>query len=111
MEYKFKVSSKDYYKSILTILNFNLRLSNLELDIVSTLLLDGIEEINTSTRDTIRKRLNKGKYNTNNYIIRLKNKGIFLEKTDGTIYLNPTIRDIVKDTKVSFNFEIHDNNN
>lgn len=112
MEYVIPIKNKDYHKGMLMILNFNLNLSPMELDIVATLLNNNIEIVDIGAREIIRKTLNKDKFSTNNYISRLKNKNIFIVKpVDKRLYLNPTIIDIVRGKKVSFEFKINDNLN
>ena len=109
MEYKIPIEGKNYCKAILTILNFQLKLSPFELEILALLLTQNKEFVNTDSRDLIRKVLGKGKYNTNNYIIKLKDKGILLPTTiDRTLQINPAILELVKDKKVSFEFIVHD---
>lgn len=110
MEYPIKVNSRQLYKAILTILNFKLNLTNLEIDVVSTLMNYGIVNIDTTSRDIIRKELNISKYSTNNYIIQLKSKSIILSNQDGKLYLNPSMYELVKDKEISFKFEVNDNN-
>jgi predicted transcriptional regulator len=91
------------------ILNFNLNLSKLELDILATLLNHNVTIVDTEARDIIRKALNKGKYNINNYISRLRKKKIFITKpVDKNLYINPSLIEIVRDKKVSFEFIIHE---
>jgi predicted transcriptional regulator len=103
MEYVFKVNSKKYHRAMLEIYNFNLKLSDFELDIVATMLTNGISEINPITKELLRVTLNKDKYITNNYIKRLKDKGILLPKKDERGYiLNPSVANLTKDNKVSF---------
>lgn len=107
MEYRIPVTAKNYHKAILMILNFNLNLSKFELDILATLLNYNISVVDVEARDIIRKELNKDKFNTNNYINRLKAKGVFITKpADKKLYVNPALLEIVKDKKVSFEFEI-----
>lgn len=112
MEYKIPVTSKNYYKAILMVLNFNLKLSELEIDIICTMLNNNMLEVNIDTREHIRKVLNKDKFMTNNYIKRLRSKGILLDndKLNRVYYINPTILDIIKQGKISFEFIINDNN-
>lgn len=111
MNYPINIEKENYHKAMLLILNFNLKLSKLEIDMLSILLKNNINVIDTEARDFIRKILNKDKFNTNNYIKRLKDKHIFIVKdNDKRLYINPYIWEIVKDKKVSFEFEIHDNN-
>ena len=107
MEYRIPVKNKNYHKAVLMILNFNLNLSNLEIDILATLLNYNISIVDINARDIIRKEINKDKFNTNNYINRLKNKGILVVKpADKNLYINPTILDIVKNKRISFQFDI-----
>lgn len=84
-----------------------LGLTNLEVDILATMLKQGIIVVNTDTREILRKVLDKGKYTLNNYIIQLKEKGILIEHT-GTksLEINPNLVSAVKDHETSFNLEL-----
>ena len=109
MNYPININKESYHKAMLMILNFKLNLSNMEIDMLSTLLKNGITIIDTDARDLIRKVLNKDKFITNNYIKRLRNKHVLLSKdNDKKLYINPSILEIVKDREVSFKFEIHE---
>lgn len=112
MEYKIPVTSKSYYKAILTILNFSLNMSKLELDIIAVLLYHNMLEINADSREVIRKELDKDKFITNNYIKSLKAKGILLIKDNDPkkAYINPEIINIVREPKLTFEFIINDHN-
>ncbi len=112
MEHKIPVTKEGYCKAMLLLMNFTLNLRKFEIDIMTVILSHGIEQVTTDTRDLIRKILNKDKFNTNNYINRLKAKGILLPTSeDRVLQVNPSILDLIKDKKVSFEFVIHDNNN
>lgn len=103
MEYKIPVKENNRYKQMLNILNFSLKLSDLEIDIISTLLNKGISVINTESREMLRLSLNKDKFITNNYIVRLKDKGILIpNKNTKDLILDPGLLKTVKDNKVSF---------
>lgn len=107
MEYPITVNRDNYHKAMLMVLNFNLNLSTLELDILSTLLKNGITILDTDGRDLLRKVLNKDKFITNNYIKRLRNKGVFISKpADKKLYINPSLLEICNDRKVSFEFNV-----
>jgi hypothetical protein len=108
MEYKIPISNKDYYKAMLMVLNFNLKLSELEMDILCTMLNNGMYEVNIDTREVIRKVLDKDKFMTNNYIKRLRNKQVLLDKqgSNRVYYINPIIMNIINDRKVSFEFNV-----
>ena len=111
MEYNIPVERKDYYKAILMVINFNLNLSNLEMDILSILLNNGLTVVNIDARDLLRKELNKDKFITNNYIKRLRDKGVLLSNDKNKdLNINPNILSIIKDGKISFEFEIHETN-
>jgi len=107
MEYPITISKDQYHKAMLMVLNFNLNLSTLELDILSTLLKNDITIVDTDARDLLRKVLNKDKFITNNYIKRLRNKGIFvLDNSNKKLYINPSLLEICNDKKVSFEFNV-----
>ena len=104
MKYNIKVTKDNVYKIILNIINFSLKLTPLELDILQIILENNINIIDTNARELIRKVLNKDKFITNNYIIKLKNKNILLADSK-KLYLNPGINDIVKSKSITFNFD------
>lgn len=109
MEYKIPINKENYCKAMLMILNFQFNLSKFEIDIMAVLLSNGITHVNTDARDLLRKVMDKGKFNINNYINKLRNKGILLPTSiDRTLLINPTIIDIIKDKEVSFKFTIND---
>lgn len=109
MEQVIPVTKETLHKAILMLVNvpFNLRLSNLEIDILSTWLQHKTYKIDIDARDLIRKVLNKGKFNTNNYIKRLKAKGIIVQAEDSKeLFLNPKLAHIVNSTSITFKFDI-----
>ncbi len=101
------VKTNLYYKAILLILNFKLNLSPMEIDIVACILNHDIKIVDIYTREIIRKELDKDKFNTNNYISRLRDKGILITKPlDKKLYVAPEIYELVKDRKLNFEFEL-----
>jgi hypothetical protein len=109
MEYKIPVNIKNYHKAILMVLNFNLNLSKMELDIVACILNHNMETVDLYSREIIRKELDKDKFIINNYIGRLKDKKILLIKpADKKLYVNPSIIEIAKDGKITFEFIINE---
>lgn len=109
MNYKIGVTRDNYHKAILTILNFNLKLSDLELTLISTLLKRDIKRVNTDSKEVLRKELNIDKYTLNNYIKRLKDKKI-LSLIDKDLQLDQGIIDSTIEPKVAFEFLVDDNN-
>lgn len=109
MEHTFKVDKSKYYKALLITYNAvgKMGLSKLEINILSTMLENGLKTLNGDTREIIRKELDKGKYVINNYIIALKEKGIFIEQQGSkSLVINPNIINSVKDNEVTFRFEL-----
>lgn len=107
MEHKLPVNNFNIYKTIVTILNFKFGLSDLEVDVISTILKYKFEKIDAEARDILRKALDKDQYNINNYIKKLKNKGLLIEK-EKKVYVNPNLKDyiddIVEQKEISFKF-------
>lgn len=109
MEYKIPVNKDNVYKAVLTVVNFNLGLSDMEIDILATLLKYRLYLIDTTARDVIRKVLNKSKFSTNNYIKRLKEKNIIVQEEETKkLYLNPGLREIINSNEITFKFDITD---
>lgn len=109
MEYKLPIKSEGYHKAMLMLLNIplNLKLSNMEIDILSVVLNHNMTTIDAKSRRTIMDELDKDKFNINNYIARLRDKGALITKAaDKNLYVNPSIIEIVKDKKVTFDFEL-----
>lgn len=109
MIHHFNLNKQVYYKTLLSTYNVigKMRLSNLEIDILSTMLESGLKIVNTDTREIIRKKLNKGKYIINNYLTGLKEKGILLESKDPrTLTINPTLINSISENEVIFKFQL-----
>ena len=103
MEYKIPVTKDNICKAIITVLNFKLGLSPIEVDILSIMLNNKITIVDTHARGIIRTVLDRDKYSTNNYIKRLKDKKIILQ--DGRkLFINPTIIALCAEKIISFNF-------
>ncbi len=105
MEYKIKVNKYSIYKAILTIANFSLKLSPMEIDILATLFKYGFYTITAEARDILRKALDKDQYSINNYIKRLKEKNMLLEGEDKEIHINPSLKQIVESNEITFKFD------
>jgi biotin operon repressor len=107
MEHIFTVDKNKYHKAILQIYNFNLKMSDLELDIISTLIANNLSEVNADSKDILRQKLDVSKFMLNNYIKRLKDKGILIPIEDNIGYtINPNIVNLTKDPNVSFEFVV-----
>lgn len=107
MEYKIPVNKENLVKAILKVVNFSLKLTDQEIDILAILINNKITVINTNARDLIRKISNKDKYSTNNYIKALKDKNVLLTKSNTKdLYVNPNIETIVKSKSIKFTFDL-----
>lgn len=108
MEYKVPVKKEHYYKAILLIFNqLGLNLTDLELDIIANILTRG-KGLTKDLRRTVREQLDISTHTLNNYIKRLKDKGVLIKEKD-ILKLNPQLEDRVKDNKVHITFEVYDN--
>lgn len=109
MERVIPVKQQDLIKAILMILNtpYNFNLSNMEIDIVSCMLNHNMQIIDLANREIIRMELDKDKFNLNNYIVRLRDKGMVIVKpADKNLYVNPNLYDLIKDNKISFELQV-----
>lgn len=85
----------------------NLKLSNMELDFLAVILNHNLTIIDSKARKIIMEELDKDKFNVNNYIVRLRDKGaLIVRPADKNLYVNPNIIEIVKDKKVTFEFDL-----
>jgi hypothetical protein len=103
-KYNIPVNKYSIYKAILTVINFNLKLSGVEIDILATLCKYGFTHITVEARDILRKALDKDQYNINNYIKRLKSKNMILETEDKKLYINPSLKEILDSKEIIFKF-------
>lgn len=113
IEYKIPVLKETYVKAVLMSINFLLNLTNFEIKILCAMLNSNMTIVNIDTREHIRKVLNKDKFMTNNYIKSLRTKNILLDHPtmSKVYYINPTILEIIKAGKISFEFVINENDN
>ncbi len=94
--------NEQIYKAILTIVNFSMKLTEKEINIISDMLRNNITILNKQTRKLLYSH-NKNQYVFNNYVQRLKIKGALLED-NGVIKLNPNFLAVTQD-KQSITFE------
>ena len=99
---EFKVDKDSISKVILTILNFQLKLSDLEIQMLSVMLSHNITKIDANTRVLLRETLNKSKFDINNYIKRLKEKKFILPTGSRSLIINPNITALMKFKTITF---------
>lgn len=93
---EFKVTKDSVSKVILTILNFQLKLSDLEVEMLSVMLSHNITKVDSAARVLMRDKLDKTKFDINNYIKRLKEKKLIIVKEDKSLHINPNIVELMK---------------
>lgn len=107
MEVKLPVNNYNIYKAIVLLLNFKYQLSELEVDLLATILKYDFDKIDGDARDLIRKALDKNQYSINNYIKRLRSKDFLVEVNKKT-FVNPNlkkyIKSIVESKELNFKF-------
>lgn len=99
-------TNKDLFnKQMLMIVNFYFNLTSYEIDIMTHILNSGKTIIDTNLRHELKGNLKKDSFNINNYISRLKKKGI-LEKdsTGGQLKVNPQFLALFTDKEITFKF-------
>lgn len=112
MEYKIPVTKENIHKTILTAISFTLGLSELEIDILSTLLKHNLYVVDTKAKEVLIKTLNKSKFQINNYITRLRKKKLVIQASDDKKwYLNPNLKPIIESENITFKFNISDGDN
>lgn len=78
MIHNITIDKSRHTKAALSIINCFLKLSNRELDIVVAILDNNIKEINKQTREIIKESIDIDNYGLNNYLLKLRNKGIII---------------------------------
>ncbi len=111
MEYNLQVTKNTHNKVILSILNFNFKLSDLETDMVASMLKYNITVINKESRLKIGRDVSSERSLINNYILRLKDKGILVTKAqDKKLYVNPSLLALRNSPNLSFKFTVSNDN-
>lgn len=107
MEYQIPVNKDNIHKAILTAISFTLGLSDLEIDILATLLKHNLYVIDIRARRVVRLALDKNKFVINNYINRLKKKHLIIQdENDKRWYLNPSLKPIIESDNITFKFNL-----
>lgn len=109
MERTISVSKEKYNRAAVTLLNCFLDMSEYELTIIVGMLNYNISQLNTKTRAELVKNLNLKPMSFNNYIKKLKDKGILQGSKNLTIH--PNITSPIKDGVLSITIKSSDKNN
>lgn len=109
MKYTIPIKKENYHKAILLIFNqLGLNLTELELNLLASMFNNGIKVITKDIRKSLRESMNIDQFTFNNYIKRLKDKGILIKEED-KLKINPSLENKVKDKEVHIIFNLYDN--
>jgi len=107
MKYNIPVTKENIHKTILTAISFSLGLSELEIDILSTLLKNNLYIVDAKAKEILAITLNKSKFQISNYITRLRKKRLVVQANDDKRwYLNPELKPIIESKNISFEFKL-----
>mgnify|MGYP003326694257 CR=1 FL=1 len=95
---KVPIKRKYHCKAILNILNFGFRMTDVELDVLNTMITNDIKILTKETRAQLLLLLNKEKYTVNNHIMKLKSKGVLINNWHNRLEIAPNIILAVEDT-------------
>jgi predicted transcriptional regulator len=105
MNYNIPISSKLYNQAMLNVINCFLKLTNKELEIIKIVLDNNIINLDTKARVLIRENSGLSIGTLNNYIKRLKDKNVLIQKRD-TLEVNNNILQPIEDKEISVSFNI-----
>jgi hypothetical protein len=91
------IKMKYYCKAILNILNFGTRMTDVELDVINTMLTNNIITLTKETRVQLSSLLNKDVASVNFHIMKIKNKGVLVNNWHGKLTIAPKIVNAVKE--------------
>lgn len=108
MQYNIPIRKEDYHKAILLILSqLGLSLTELEVNILANLMKKGFYTINKTSRKVVREDLGISQFTLNNYITRLKDKGVITKEKD-ILKINQNLIDKVRDNEIHITFQVYD---
>jgi len=105
IEYNIPVTKENYCMAMITAVGCFIKTTSFEKRILSTMLNWGILYLTEGNREKLRTELNKSSFNLNNYIKKMKDKGIFIYE-ENILMVNPTIIKIIESGKIHLNFTI-----
>ena len=105
MDYPIKITREKYYKAMLKVANCFLDMTELELDLIAYMFTYQMITLGKSERIKLGSLLNISIANLNNYIKKLRDKGILV--VDGKdLIVNSNIHNQIIDGSFSVKFEI-----
>ena len=108
MHYPLKVSKQDYHTSMVRVMNFLFNMSDLEMNIIITMLNHKILYLTKETRKILKDLLEMSENNFNNYIAKLRRKKVIVNADDNSLKLNMLIVQNIVDKKISVEYNIEE---
>ena len=106
-EYNIPTTKDSLPIAVLAILNFSLKLTPLEMDMLVIMIKNNILVLNSKTREAFRKILNKDKSGFNNYVLRLRHKKVIVNGSKPKeLIINPEILELIKNDTLIFKFNV-----
>ena len=105
MEYTIPVKQENYYKAKLTAINCFLKLTTLEIGIVTSMLNKEHTKITKECRRDIMKELDIDYFTLSNYLRRLKGKDVMIVRGK-SITLNPNLITNLQDKTLTIKFHV-----
>ncbi len=111
MEENIKISKNNYVKAALNVANCFLKLTPVEIDIISVMLNNGAISITAASRKLLISSLDKSKHVISNNIKRMKHKSILVQDNNKAVVIHPKILSYIKNKEFTVKFEIYENDN
>lgn len=109
MKYRIPIKKDNFHKASLMIFNqLGLNLTELELNLLSTMLSNGFFIITKEVRVKLRELLKVDTFTLNNYVKRLKDKNIIV-KENNELKINENLKEKVNDKEIHIIFDLYDN--
>jgi len=105
MNYNIPIAEEGYNKAILTVINCFLMLTKKEIEIISIVLDNSITNLDTKARVLIREKSGLSVGTLNNYVKRLKDKNVLIQKQNSLV-IHDNIIQAIEDKEVSVKFEV-----
>lgn len=105
MEKEISTTDRKYYKQMLKLINCFLNLTDLEIELIANMFLYNITVLDKTTRNQLRQLLNKSEFSFNNYIKKLKDKNVLIQKQHGVI-MSQSLIDIIESKEVNIKFNV-----
>ena len=100
------VSKDNYYKAVLMIMSPYLGgLTDYETNLLAEMLNTNTKHLDTENRRTLQKRLDTDVYTFNNYVKRLKDKGVLVQ-SNNTLEINPNLTSQINDKQITIKFNV-----